>query len=408
MINKSALHRARGQIADRFLNQCAHGPQNAGFPEEVRACGQYLNTRSPQRGVHGTAAAVRVLGGRDEGRPLVGRLVSYLAKRIDVERRARTKEEFVRVEKGFALDEKNVIKLSEQLYALHFVPPNQAHTEKFREEIARRLIGACWNESGWTYFTDEQAGGFEPLPTAFAIRALALGGYPVRKPAMRLWQAIRKPKSQSGSEGRSDATVRIFGAFVLAFASGLGDGVAAADLRRTCRELWKAHERLLSEDIEQNIEYFHGEDHLYVRVPWQIYLLALAIKIAPFRMFASIAAQRRLGAIVQALDSDAGFIYPHSGSTTSSRTNAVLYDALCLIEDELAKQSISLLPAFWWDRFRSALGSIYVRAGVAVGAAVLAIFALIRWSAHGSLGEIAPELIAAALVFLMTFGKSHA
>lgn len=408
MISTPRLKRARDQIVGRFIAQCQHGPQVKNLPENVLACGQYLGSDSPQRGIHGTAAAVRVLGGREEGNNLVGKLIAYLDSRTAIERQVRAPEDFAHLEKGLELDERNVIKLSEQLVALHYVTPNQASKEQLQKRLAQQLQAACHEESGWRYFTDNGTAGFDPLPTAFAIRALSLGGYPVGKQAAKLWQAIRTARRLPESIDRADATVRLFCLFVLAFGNLLGSTVTNADVRRSFWELWRSHEALLFEDMEQNIEYFHGEDHLYVRVPWQIYLLALAAKLAPYKAFASVASQRRLDAILKAVDSDPGFIYPHSGTEMSSRTNAILYDALALIDEELGKQPITLLPALVVDRIRSVISSVTMRVIFAMVAALIAGLALRDWWRHGSVGEIAPELIAPALVLLMTLGKHRA
>ena len=87
MINSARLEEARSEILQRFVNRCQKGPQISDLPNDVSACGQYLDAGSRQRGLHGTAAALRVLSGSKdtEARSLSERIVSYLVSRTDIE-----------------------------------------------------------------------------------------------------------------------------------------------------------------------------------------------------------------------------------------------------------------------------------------------------------------------------------
>src|ERR1051325_2079812 len=88
MITSADLRKSREVIASQFITQCNSGPQISGMPSTDAACGQFLgDATSAQRGVHGTAAALRVLAedGRPEARNLIPRLIRYVEERHKIE-----------------------------------------------------------------------------------------------------------------------------------------------------------------------------------------------------------------------------------------------------------------------------------------------------------------------------------
>jgi len=90
-----------------------------------------------------------------------------------------------------------------------------------------------------------------------------------------------------------------------------------------------------------------------------------------------------------------GFRYPYSGPYVSTRTNAILFECLNSIKDNLNKNIVySLLVRF--DQFRQFLGSKKIKYIITFGGISLFSYILYLWvidPAH-KYSEIAPELIA--------------
>lgn len=413
MIRSSHLRNTRQVIADRFFRQCSSGSQLDGLPGTAVSCGQFLDdTLSIQRGLHGTAAAIRVLAedARPQYRALIPKLVEYLEQRRTIELSATTNDNHSSLDERLARDENNVIKISEMLFALNFVAAAVCDTEALKKKLAGILLNGRIKADGWGYFVDRKAEEREPqlLPTAHAVRALAGYGSNVSEPVQYLFDSLIK-KSTEESSPRADISVRVFCLYVLSFIVDSENKDYFDQLRKAFSSMWRQLEPLLDDDIEQNIEYSRDREHYYVRVPWQLYLLALSAKLDWKRRFVSRAAQRRLQAIVNAVNSLEGFTYPHSGLRMSSRTNAIVYDVFSSIEKQLERTWQALLvPAQTIDLLRSFLSSRGVRL-VAAGLAVILIgFSLYRWySRGGDIGELGPEFLAALLLLFMTAGKAR-
>ena len=162
-------------------------------------------------------------------------------------------------------------------------------------------------------------------------------------------------------------------------------------------------ERTFTEDLEQNLEYFHDGENHYVRVPMQLYLLALACDYGQLK-FASLGARRRLHTVVAAIESSS-FKYPYSGKLLSSRTNAIAYDVLDLIEQKL--RSLWLVPmAACADWFRVVTASPSFRTCAVAAAVFLVVVSLSRWAGgEPSMADLAPGLINAALVALLASAR---
>ena len=401
MINSARLEEARSEILQRFVNKCQKGLQISDLPNDVSACGQYLDAGSRQRGLHGTAAALRVLSGSKdtEARSLSERIVSYLVSRTDIEV-GLTTTNTEQVQRGIDRDNQNVIKVSEVLYALSFVDGSVKGREGLIGDLAEALRKGIIHGNGWDYFLD---GSEKPelLPTAFAIRALAEHGYDedIEGPAKFLQGFLKDPKEESW-KSRADINVRANCLYVLTFSKGLDRLVDRSVLKKAMSALWRRLEQLLHEDFEQTIEYQCHDDHFYVRVPWQLYLLALASRLSPWKRFASGAAQRRLHAIVESAVAREGFSYPHSGDRLSSRTNAILYESLGILEENLRTPQ-ALWPFYLVDRVRGFISRIVPY--LALGAAGWVTVCWVRTG--GTVSELGPELVGAFLLALIAAGK---
>jgi hypothetical protein len=146
------------------------------------------------------------------------------------------------------------------------------------------------------------------------------------EPQIKYLEEQVSAEEENPDEAIHETSVRIFCLFVLTFRREDLDTATLRRLKPQFVRLWKAHEALLEHSVEQNIEYYNNAANHYIRIPWQLYLLAIASKLDP-RRFSSLVARNRLRKIAEAVNS-AGFRYPYSGHALSSRTNGILYDAL--------------------------------------------------------------------------------
>jgi hypothetical protein len=412
MIKSPQLRTAKALIARRFIAQCNDGPQVKGLPAGTKACGQFADERvSSQRGFHGTAGAIRVLGeeGRTDSRAreIIPGLIQYVERRASIEQELCANNHLPSLKEQLERDDANVIKLSELLFALSFVDVAVSDTEALRNLLAGRLCANMVNSSGWGYFLAKSDVEPQLLPTAHAVRALAEHGYPVDQPIEFLRSALTA-KSSNGKTKRADISVHVFCLYVLSFIKN-PERVERRESRKEFLSLWRRLDTLLTDDIEQNIEYSRDDEHYYVRVPWQLYLLALASKLAPWRRFASRTAQLRLKSILEDVSSTEGFFYPHSGLRVSSRTNAVLYDVLSIIEGQLTHRwELLLTPAHLVDLIRTFLSSTWVKRFARLIALVLVAVSTYSWYHRGGhLAELAPELLAAIILLFVSGGKAR-
>jgi len=392
---------AKERIASRFLHQCRDGPQNAGLRPDVKACGQRLDeTESTQRGLHGTAAAIRVLAeyAHAEARALVPQLVRYVAEREQVEPPD--------VRETVQEDSRNVIKISETLYALRHVDVAVAPTEGLRTELSDRLRGATIAGRGWNYYTDGPQ-QVELLPTAFAVQALATEGYEVEGQVQSLLAEVTGQGAGEEAVGIADVSVKVLCLYVLAFGKGGEPLVGLAKLKKPFMQLWAKLSSLLKhEDVEQNVEYERLPQHRYVRVPWQLYLLALAARLAPFKAFAAYSVQARLRSILAAATSPAGFLYPHSGDKVSARTNAILYEVVETIERRLREISWMLVPGVVVDVLVNSRLTALVARALALVVVGLSVVAWLRSDGPG-LAALAPDLLSAVLLFILSARRAR-
>jgi hypothetical protein len=409
MITETDLETARRQIAERFVDQCSRGPQVKTLSADIKACGQYLGEATwPQRGVHGTAGVIRVLAedGQPEARNLLPQLVRYL------EHRKANEEQVPSFDRAWLAnqltrDNANVIKISETLFGLDFVPTAVYPTEAFRNELASRLMTGAVNSRGWGYFLDRR-GEPQLLPTAHAVRALARHGYPVDHPVDFMLKALKSPNGATKGISRADISVQVFCLFVLCFTKTERPLVAREQLKDLFVPLWHRLESLLSDDIEQNIEYSRNGDSYYVRVPWQLYLIALSCCLAPMRAFASQAVQGRLRFIVKVVGSRDGFVYPHSGGQASSRTNAILYDVFSETLHQLKSASPLLRVAHWADKVRKALNSrIAALVGYVLAVSLMVVSTVAWYLRRGTLEDLAPNFVAWFVLLLLTARKTR-
>ena len=393
---RTRIGRSLRKVETLFLRQCEHGAQTSVLEPNHAACGQFIGQGADgnaQRGLHGIAAALRVLSScpSDAAQRMVQRLVSYCAACFD---QGANGQATTGVLSGNALS--NIIKLGELLYALSFVTGIEA--ERLTQHVIARLESAQLRHQGWGHFLDSTK--CELLPSAYAIRGLAAHGRKVTEPTEWILTSLKKRRG-ARRQSHADVTTAVACAYCLTFPRhASGDETLVAE---TFADAWTVLEQTFTEDLEQNLEYSHkGENH-YVRVPMQLYLLALACDYGQWK-FASLRAVRRLDAVVAAVE-ESSFKYPYSGEFLSSRTNAIAYEVLGIIEEKLRTLRFVQL-ASRADSFRVTLGSWRFRMAAATAAVVVVGAAIWRWSGENpTIGQLAPGLINAALVAILAMAR---
>jgi len=282
------LRNARDKIEKLFIEQCARGQQTVSLDDATAAaCGQFIGPDAKelgQRGLHGTAAALKVLcqTGKDEARSLVPQLVKYLSERQTVEQQVSAHDDVKAAQASYKcdLDRHNVIKLAETLEGLAYARQADVDVGTQIRTIQDSLKANVRDGKGWYYFTEEDR---QPalLPTAYAMLALAqAGSYEEADCAERYLTEELASYYQAGADNVPDSQTRaihIACLYAVTFRkrpNGEGD---RESLPAVFRSLWRRCECELDHDDEQNVEYWHELNKTcYVRVPWQLYLLALA------------------------------------------------------------------------------------------------------------------------------------
>ncbi len=405
---KTSIAAAKKRIIKLFAEECENGAQAKCLEQyKATACGQFIEEKaknSEQRGLHGTAAALSVLAQSklDEARILVSKLVKYLAEREKIEIDAQSDEDKAR--KKYQFDFKNVIKISEVLYALSFVDTGVHETEHLVEEIASHLKETMKDQKGWSYFTDDENGP-ELLPTAYAMLGLSAKGYSeANKAANYISEQLKGRYIDKNTTPDIDADIMIDIAclYTLTFRKNHNNKTKKDEnFKKIFQKIWEKRKSLLAEEFEQNVEYsYKKQKYCYIRVPCQLYLIALSTFYDFNWAFSSTIVQRKLKKILKKVTS-AGFIYPHSGKRISARTNAILFNVLTITEEKLNHKKL-----FFWGNARGKIIDILRSKPTRFITGAILFFSLIiiiwRWYSTGNISELGPGLIGAAWISLLT------
>jgi hypothetical protein len=402
VIDHNQIAAGHAKISGEFV-KAVQGPatKTIGTKDpQAAALGQHLQAATDQRGLHGTAAAIEVLAQTPgtEAEAFTRRLVHYVDELSAIE------QEFGQPEISHLVvqtSQHNVIKMSEVLYALAAVPTSLAPREKLAQQIADTLIGNRGADGGWPYFMTGDAKPSDLVPTAYATRALAIHGYDVSSSVDFLLSHLQRVGADE-----TDIFVQVLAIYVLCY---LPERYRHdRDLRKPFQDTWLRLSPLLNQDLEANIEYLTSKIN-YVRIPWQLYLLGAAVHLSFYRRFASAKAQRRLRSILDSVQTAGGLIYPHSGRDLSTRTNAILFDVLRHIDNELNIRHLPLRPFIWFEAIKSVVASRPFQYTVRVIVLGLIAYVIVRWSTSSTknVGDLAPELLSSVLLILL-IGKKEA
>ncbi|OWY71617.1 hypothetical protein B7486_08005 [cyanobacterium TDX16] len=405
------LKNARLAIERLFLDQCQYGQQSKNLDPQwgLKTCGQFVGKeakQSPQWGIHGTAAALRVLAVENspEGQEVVRELVSTL----NVYWGLLPAPDGFEPRDGQSSDQNNVIKISEVILGLLAIRPMTTDARRLADHLAQRLLDGRIEDKGWDYFVDDTKESCALLPTCYAVYALSecRSAHDLNGPKGELRKHLR-----SFAHGQGDAAMLptyVCTLFVLTFNAHHPSREEMKELRGFFDSLWEsARVPLRLAGTEQNIEYDHATEILYVRIPWQLYLLALAAKLRPYRRLGSVAAKERLQEIIKSA-ANGGFKYSQSGSRVSSRTNGILYEVLRLIDTEITSKQLWFVDVLGMlDKARNALGSRNAQVAYSVVAMLVGSIAVLGWlnDANHSVKDLAPDILASVMLGAAALGK---
>lgn len=402
MIDIYEIDRAITRLEDEFVNNARNpGTQLVSATSPEAYCyGQHLKSGSAQRGMHGTAAALRVLSGRSDAttQKIYRGLVQYSQNRLNIEATVSDQEQAIDA-KRIQLDESNVIKIAEVLHGLANAP-TAAGVEAYSQELAERLInGTTSAANAWSYLLKGPDSMASLLPTAWATLALHEHKYDVTKHV-----SFIKEQLGSQQEAASDITVRVFALYVLTQV----DANDKKSQRVWFDNYWAKLAPLLSQDLEANIEYLFGPARvMYVRVPWQLYLIACAARLRPYRAFAHPMVQDRMASILNQVSTRSGLVYPHSGDVPSTRTNSILRDVLLAIRGEMAVKRLPLGPFYLQGKIASFANNPILLLVIRLLAAALVAWTVYQWISSDAFdwSQTAPNLATSLLLWLLTLRK---
>lgn len=400
MIDIEKIGKAKEAICDTVLNQVQNGAQSKDL-DNAFACGQFLKVhRTVQRGLHGTAAAIRVLAGFDGTyNKQLRKLLKYLDNIDEYEKGNETSA-------GLGRNLNNIIKISEILYSLSFIHSGTANTESLKEKISAQLLKSKNDDGGWAYFVDVKENS-DMYFTSSVYLALRSHNYNSLKSTKEfLIEKLKKYKK----ENIPDPTTFSKLCFIVYTFIILDEHEKNQETKKLLvdvfNKLWKSEFCVINSDFEQNIEYFGKQKHYYVRIPWQLYLLAIANSLTP-RYFAQRKSITRFNSIIKSIINENGFIYTQSGKNISSRTYSILFEALCFIE-----QSFKLNWKFYFwnshDWLQSFFNSRRFKNLISIIGIILILIALINTD-YSTLrySDIAQSIIASLLIILVQTSKTR-
>ncbi len=397
-VDEKVLSWAMSRIEEQFRDLLDNGTQAAGIPLGVYAAGQHLNPYSlNQRGFYGTAAALLVMS-RSRPSPnrigIIEGLIKYINDRPALEQGLLdTEEDQAMLPARLILDWKTAFKCADLLYALAATPPAVAGRETLLQNVLRRLEDGRRKTGGWSVDLDPSRDR-DPLATASVIRGLHAAGVSVEPSDIDL------VRQDAMTVGRVSPYVRCVCLLVLLEVNESDDSTVKIwnDLLDVLRP--ELHER-----TEANYEFTVGNRQYYVRVPWQLYLIASASICKPMSLIYTSDVRRALLDCVQAVDSSDGYVYTAFGHMKSTRTYSILMDTLWRVSKQLQTSKFlarTSLTANWAIRILYAQISARIALLAALGLAGLAAYAWLSES-NSRLSAIGPELAAAVLLGLISF-----
>jgi hypothetical protein len=404
MVTIDRIDAIQSRILDRVVEQVLNGQQSKLFPDEIYSCGQFLELKDKnQRGVHGTSSALRIIAesASDDitSKSLAQGLIYYLENRLILEKPHIPSTKVVR-------DDSNVIKVCETLYSLSFIKAGVANPGAYIAAIHEVLSNCQIEGKGWSYFIYDKK--VKILPTAFAVMGLKATGFDVTS-SIRFLEAELKNALKNPVHDPTQFAKYMFALYVLVYSQNILKAVDEKRLKGYFKRLIESPVYNLVENLEQNIEYWpevNDTEHEYIRIPWQLYFIAIAVKISPWH-FSKIKTQKLLETIeTQSLNG--GFMYSHSGPHLSTRTQSILFDVLSKIKYQLNKKA---LYSFFniLDRIASVFRSKVFRCFILITVCCLFGYSLYKWISKGydaSIEDLGPEIAGPILLWIYNLTRN--
>ncbi len=406
MITTQKIWNIQEKIVNRVYNQVKNGKQKEGLPDACEACGQFFNILDrTQRGLHGTSSALRIfaMSTSQDVKDSIPKIINYLANHGDIESGS---DGTVQIDDRNRRDELNVIKIGETLFSLSHVK-GETDSAELVKKLANQLTDNMVEGKGWPYFLQSGSSTPELLPTTFAALGLfSSSSKDLRKTYDYLFTEIESKVKQDKLD-LTTYSILVFCLYVITFhyPPNMTDNAAAKKLKNIYNKLWDNDCCIFNEDIEQNIEYWHKDNHYYVRIPWQLYMIALSAKFCSWN-FAKENTQNRLNNIYQSCNENDGFRYPYSGPYLSVRTHAIIYETL-KVASENFKDKFIYWAFNYVDRIRTFLSKRVFRVLISVSSLLLATWIIYRSFKDNALDlkNLVPELLGPILVWLILLGK---
>jgi hypothetical protein len=408
IVKKEDIYVAQAKIKSMILEQAQHGAQTSVVQQVKKiyyALGQFIGDLDRvQRGIHGSSTGLIALADTNN-KEVVNGVVRYLEHRIKVEEQIDSERARIANDK-WERDDKNTVKISEILYALHYIKPALASTEAFVGNLKNRLSKGIRRNGtvvGWRYFIDDPNNEIQILPTAYAILALKKNGY--NNP--EAIDSLRMKLTQTQVSNPTELAEVVFALYSLL--KGVNDYEQyEKEYDNILKRIWKSEYCTLNNNFEQNVEYWMNTHHEYVRVPWQLYLLAVTSKISLLRFY-SVKSQRLLESIVTAAK-ESNFTYPYSGPYISTRTNSILYD---ILNDIVANLDNNIIYTVFYKisvyihNIRKFFGNIAVRVILSLTGITMLVMAIYKWVTDDktNMADLAPEFIGWIAIGLIVLGK---
>ena len=325
-IRPNDLDAGLAKITENIRDHCNQGSQSKGLKDAL-ACGQFFGqdvSERAQRGLHGTAAALRILLGEPnpghENVATAKALLKYTQDRSKYEegQGAGTKD-------SIADDEQNTIKQAELLAALS--PTVRA--DHYRDLLLGQIKGGMDQATGaWSFFLDEN--NPQDVPTAYAVIALNLRGMrdDFTKARNYLWSAQQSLAQSSDAQDVNAIARRSIDLYALAVSESkeTAQEFSSKELQNSITSLWKQCRPFYSSPYEITVEYYRANKNHYVKIPWQIYLAQALLLVRPNELYSSRYQEFLSSLMLQA--QSGGYRYEHGGPYRSTRTNASVYALL--------------------------------------------------------------------------------
>ncbi len=407
MINEEKITEIQKKIEASISEQVKNGRQSSVLPDGYKACGQFFSIKDrTQRGLHGTSSALKVLALSTDNsiKDSIPAIIKYLADHTTVETQLLSQAD---PQEALKRNENNVIKISECLCSLSNVQTGVGNKDKIVDTLTTNLKQAIIDNKGWGYFLNSANTKTELLPTAFAALAVFSNGFPGFDGTYNYIISEIENKSKNKDLDLTTYTILVFALYVIAFyyRPGINNKAIGQKLKSLYVKLWKSDYRTFNEDLEQNIEYWNEDNHYYIRIPWQLYMLALSSRFSSWNL-AKVSSQKRLTSIYDNCANKEGFRYPFSGPYFSVRTHSIIYEVLEKMRPFL-RQKIIYLFFNWIDYIRNFLANRIFRIVISTLSVLLAGYIIFKWYKHGALnvGELAPHLLGPIMVWLIMLGK---